>query len=286
LLQRGLFAPILRIRDMIARFRAGDREARVEVRGPRELREVAGELNDMAHALSQQETAQLQFVAGVAHDLRNPLQALKLTARALDSHQKLPEDRVRQLMHRTSGLVERLNRMIEDLLDRSRLQSQELLLQPTEIDARSLVQEVVELFRPTSDRHCLTVHVPETAVPAVLDATRVEQVLTNLLSNALKYSPEGGEVTITLEAGHDQFQVSVADEGLGIPAAEKDRIFEPFRRGTARHDIPGVGLGLAVSRKIVLAHGGKLEVDSVEGQGSIFRLVMPRVMTEQPAAHA
>ena len=137
----------------------------------------------------------------------------------------------------------------------------------------------MELHRPVSARHVLELQVPEHPAPMRCDATRISQVLNNLLSNAIKYSPEGGTVRIRVVPVEDGYRVAVTDTGVGIPPSEKESIFEPFRRSSStRGAIPGVGLGLAVARKILVAHGGSLDVESEPGRGSTFyaKLPLPR----------
>ena len=142
---------------------------------------------------------------------------------------------------------------------------------------RSLVEEVVELHRPSSELHRFEYTVPETPVPWRCDSTRLSQVLTNLVSNAIKYSPKGGVVSLRLEATDHEAVVSVTDEGVGVAPGDIANLFEPFMRSrAASKDIPGVGLGLSVSRRIALAHGGDIEVESRAGVGSTFRLRLPR----------
>ncbi len=118
--------------------------------------------------------------------------------------------------------------------------------------------------------------VPEQPVVLRCDPTRLTQVITNLVSNAIKYSPEGGTVQVSLELTAEAVVLSVSDEGLGIPPGDRERIFEPFQR-SKRPDvnIPGIGLGLSVSRRIVRAHGGDIEVAAREERGSIFRVRLP-----------
>jgi two-component system sensor histidine kinase MtrB len=276
LMSRGVYRPLMSMRDAVGKYRTGDRTLSVPLKGALELRDVAAELNTMASAIAAEENARLQFVAGVAHDLRNPLQALKLSARAVETMPSLPESRLREFFRRASGSVGRMERMIHDLMDRSQIQSGELSVSRSPVDLCELVRDVVELFGPTSDRHVLTVHVPEQACVATVDGARIEQVLINLVSNALKYSPHGGEVAVTASREDHDWVLSVRDEGLGISPEDQEGIFEPFRRSKSiREEIPGVGLGLAVSRKIVEAHGGRIEVHSQVGKGSEFRVLLP-----------
>ena len=150
-------------------------------------------------------------------------------------------------------------------------------------DLVELCRETVELHRPTTENHRWVLDLPTEPVVIRCDATRIVQVLNNLISNALKYSPEGGLVRVALADAEDTAIVSVSDQGIGISPAERDTIFEPFRRSsTTRDTIPGVGLGLSVARRILEAHGGTIEVRSEEGRGSTFRFFLPHAQTTQP----
>jgi signal transduction histidine kinase len=120
-------------------------------------------------------------------------------------------------------------------------------------------------------------HVPETKVPVRCDPFRIEQVLNNLISNAIKYSPAGGNIELNVEESHEDVQFQVSDHGMGIPEEELPYIFEPFRRvKSVKGEIPGVGLGLSVVRRIVQAHSGRIEVESRLGKGTTFRVRLPR----------
>ncbi|AKQ63929.1 Osmosensitive K+ channel histidine kinase KdpD [Myxococcus hansupus] len=276
--QTRIYRPLVSIRRALSAFKSGRRESRVTREGPPELQEIGAEFNDMAETVTSQDARQLQFLAGVAHDLRTPLNALKLSAQMLLRAKTLPPpEKVRDSLVRISTQVDRLERMVGDLLDRTRIEAGNLELRLEECDLRSLVEEVVELHRPSSELHRFEYTVPDTPLPWRCDSTRLSQVLTNLVSNAIKYSPKGGLVSLRLEATDREVVVSVTDEGLGIAPADIDSLFEPFMRSrSASKDIPGVGLGLSVSRRIALAHGGDIEVESRAGIGSTFRLRLPR----------
>lgn len=272
-----IYLPLLSIRKAMAAFKSGQRESRVAQVGPLELREVAAEFNDMADTLVSQDARHLQFLAGVAHDLRTPLNALKLSAQILlRAPEPPPPDRLRESLVRISAQLDRLDRMVGDLLEQTRIEAGNLELRLEELDLRGLVADVVELHRPSSEQHLLELTVPDGPVPVRGDPTRLTQVLTNLLSNAIKYSPQGGRVRVLLERTQEEVLLSVSDEGVGIPPEEHERIFEPFRRSKGSSaEIPGIGLGLSVSRRIVRAHGGNIEVESREGAGSTFRVRLP-----------
>jgi signal transduction histidine kinase len=269
--------PLLATTQTIARFARGDESARAVPSGARELGEMATTFNDLIDRLARQDSDRLTFLGGVAHDLRNPLAALKMATdiALLDGHPSSPDksERTLALVARQIG---RLDRMVGDLLDSTKIESGRLELRPAVLDVRPIAGQVVELYQPLSPSHEIVFVESTEAVIANCDATRIEQVVTNLVSNAVKYSPDGGRVTVSAFAEHSEAIVSVTDEGMGIPAEEHERIFEPFRRTRrSRELVPGVGLGLSVVRKIVAAHGGTLELESQVGVGSTFRVRLP-----------
>ncbi|WP_225408337.1 HAMP domain-containing sensor histidine kinase [Stigmatella hybrida] len=275
--RRSLYQPLLSIRDALVNFRPGTAPEVAPEVGPQELREIAHEFNQMAERLQRQREVQLSFVAGVAHDLRNPLSALKLGASTMRPHQPLPpEEKLRERFALITRQVERLERMVEDLLDTARIEAGRLELRLESQDLRGLVHEAVALHQGLSPAHELVAELPEAPVSVRCDPTRISQVLNNLLSNAIKYSPEGGQVHVALSTTAGEARVAVRDSGVGIPATERESIFEPFRRSTRNRDtIPGVGLGLSVARRILEAHGGHIEVESTPGVGSTFRFRLP-----------
>lgn len=276
-IRRAVYRPLLSIRDALVRFRLGTPGMGIPEIGPLELREISREFNEMAVRLERQREVQLRFIAGVAHDLRNPLSALKLSAEVVRPDRPLPpEEKVRERFALVSRQVERITRMVEDLLDTARIEAGRLELRLEEQDLRGLLRDAVALHEGMSPAHQVALHMPEAPVMVRCDATRISQVLNNLLSNAIKYSPQGGRVRAELTTAPDAVWVAVKDPGVGIPAEEWESIFEPFRRSAATRDIiPGVGLGLAVSRRIIEAHGGHIEVESEQGAGATFRFRLP-----------
>jgi len=273
--RRFVSRPVALIQKALVSFRLGASWTPAPEVGARELRDIAHAFNDMVARLERQREVQVNFLAGVAHDLRNPIQALKLVATGAGSG-ALPPERAQQRLAMVERQVERLGRMVDDLLDTTRIEAGQLELHLGTHDLAELVREAVELHRPVSDRHTLELQVPEQPVPLRCDATRLSQVLNNLLNNAIKYSPEGGPVRIRVFLEAAGCCVAVTDTGVGVPPSEKESIFEPFRRSSStRGTISGVGLGLAVARKILVAHGGSLHVESEPGRGSTFYVKLP-----------
>ena len=219
----------------------------------------------------------MAFLACIAHDLRTPLAALKLSTGVIAPDGPLPpEDRVR----RTAGIVRRqvelLDRMVGDFLDTARIEAGQLELKIDACDIRELVIAVTELFRSTSQAHTLILEAPADPLVIRCDAARVQQVLNNLISNAIKYAPAGGDVVIRVRREEKGAMMSVSDKGLGIPLDEQRSLFEPFQRArSSASAIPGLGLGLWISRRIARAHGGDIDLESAPGEGSTFTLRLP-----------
>lgn len=283
--QQRTFRPALKLVGAIERYARGEHEVRASEQGPEEFRVIAHRFNDMASTLERQRAGQLAFLAGVAHDLRNPLTALKMATGMITSDQPLPsEARMRQLFVRVGRQIDRLERMVYDFLDAARIEAGKLELQLEASDLRDLVRATVDLFEPATRTHELVAELPGDPVRLTCDPMRIEQVLANLVSNAIKYSPQGGRVRVVVSADPEAVRVAVSDDGIGISADELQHVFEPFRRtGTSTESIPGVGLGLFVARKLVNAHGGDLTVESTLGTGSTFIVRLPT--RRDPAAN-
>jgi signal transduction histidine kinase len=291
-LQLHLRRPLLGLRDALHRLRRGDPSLRLPETGTFELQQIAEAFNDLARTQARRDQGQLEFLAGVAHDLRNPLHTLKLTTTTLIAQsQGQDELAIQRTQRRISRQVDRLSRMVEDLLDRTRIEAGNLELRLEICDLRGLVSELVDLHR-LGAWPLLELAAPTHDVLVECDPARVEQVLTNLLSNAFKYSPPGSPIRVAVETDSEWALVSVTDLGIGIPEEQRERLFEPFQRANPlATDVPGVGLGLCVARRIMRAHRGDLELSSAVGKGSTFCLRLPRsagasaASTELPSLH-
>ena len=231
--------PILALTAAMFRFARGDHRSRTVPGGARELRQVASTFNDLADWLVRQDEERLAFLAGVAHDLRNPISALRLATDALGRGAQPPApDKAARTLAIVARQVARLDRMVGDLLDAARVEAGRFELRPETVDLRSIAGTVVDLLRPTSEAHSLELVTSEAPVLAVCDPTRIEQVVTNLVSNGLKYSPAGGRVVIAVGNDVAGGTVAVTDEGVGIRPEDHERILRavPARGSSgARH---------------------------------------------------
>lgn len=214
-----------------------------------------------------------------SHDLRTPATVLKVQAqmmrRELDQQVATP-DKLSARVEVMLQQADRLGNMLNLLLDLSRVEAGRLDLQPEPMDLSLLIRAVVAQVIPLSSGHQIDVNVPA-LIEGVWDAARLEQVLQNLLTNAIKYAPDGGSVTVSAEVGPHEVTVSVADEGLGIAPEELPQLFDRFYRVARTRGLEGSGLGLYVCQGIVAAHGGRIWAESDgPGHGSTFSFTLPR----------
>jgi two-component system, OmpR family, sensor histidine kinase MtrB len=278
-LRRRVIRPLFSLADTMKRFGEGERELRASERGPTELRDMTRSFNEMADSIAAHRQAQTVFLGGVAHDLRNPLSALRLAVEMIDPAGPLPpEPQLRRTLAIMSRQISQLERMVGDFLDMARIEAGELALQVEPRDICGVVRDSLELFDASSHER-LSITMPDYPVAVACDAVRIGQAITNLVSNALKYSPRDSEVTVAVTPRGDVVTIAVSDHGVGIARADQQRIFTPFQRGAAaKTDVPGTGLGLFNVQRIVHAHDGRIEVESVPGKGSTFRIRLPRAL--------
>jgi two-component system, OmpR family, sensor histidine kinase MtrB len=275
-LKTRLFQPVLSLSDALGRFARGEHDTRLEMAGPLELRETARCFNEMADTIARQRANRIAFLGGVAHDLRTPLSALALGLASVERDQLEPGSRLSRTLEVANRQVARLDRMIGDFLELGRIDAGQLELRVEQRDAREVVDAVVDLFESAWHQHPLELELPDHPVLVHCDPLRIEQVITNLVSNALKYSPAGSVIRIDLCEHEQHAVIGVRDQGIGISDDDRRVLFEPFRRvGLSKEAVPGVGLGLFVVKRIVEAHGGRVEVTSAPSQGSTFRVWLP-----------
>ena len=214
-------------------------------------------------------------VAEIVHDLKNPLSTITLEACLLDY--KLAAGEYADLQSAVERIKQNIafaNRIVHDLLDLCSLDVGHFELVRRPIELRELVRQIVERVVPSRDRARVRVETPLSIV-AEADDLRIERVIANLVHNALKYAPSPAAIVVRLERDADEACISVRDGGPGMIAEDRDHIFEKFRRGTSAHAHEGCGLGLYLAKKIVEAHGGRIDVDSEPGRGSCFYFVLP-----------
>ena len=237
------------------------------------------ELAERNERLMEADQMKDHLLGVVSHDLRSPLTAITgYVALLLDGEGGELNDEQRRWLNVTQRSAERLENQIDDLLLSAKIGEGKFAIQPADTDLARLVGDVVEAAEPNAARNGIDISVEGPAsVPTVADARRLGQVLDNLVSNAIKYTPEGGRVVVRITASDSSVAVSVTDTGIGMTADEAERVFEPFARAdeAVARGIRGTGLGLSIVRAVVEAHDGTVSVHSAPGRGSAFTVELP-----------
>jgi signal transduction histidine kinase len=247
--------------------------------GPQEIQELTQAFNEMNTRVQTSQRSQRDFIANVSHELKTPLTSVQGFAQALlDGTAGTPEaqKKAAQVIYNESG---RMHRMVLDLLDLARLDAGTLELQRAPVDLAALLNSIVEKFTLQARAGNVTIRVETAKLPAITgDGDRLAQVFTNLVDNALKFTPAGGSLTLRAAQAGTGVHVEVADTGAGILPQALPHLFDrfyqadPSRPGGQNH---GTGLGLAIVKEIVEAHGGKISVRSEPGAGSTFTVSLP-----------
>jgi signal transduction histidine kinase len=226
-------------------------------------------------AAKELERLRAEWGSVVAHDLRQPLHTMSLYAQFI--LRLKPEDQTREAVERIRAAGHRLNRMIGDLMDLSRLDARRLELSRQPVDLGDLVADAIERFRLEASERVVDMRVTGEVHPVSADPDRIAQVLENLLGNALKYSTPGSPIAVTVHGGEREVTIAVINEGRGIAPEEIPSLFRRFQRAAdaKRAKIKGIGLGLYITHELVEAHGGRLTVESVPGAQTTFRFTVP-----------
>jgi PAS domain S-box-containing protein len=217
-----------------------------------------------------------ELISTLAHELRSPLTSVKgFTSTLLHRWERYTDDQKREMLATVNMDADRVTRLIRELLDVSRIDAGRLELRRKEFDLAAMAEGIVGRFDLQHDGHTFAITFPEDFPAVYADPDKIEQVLTNLVENAVKYS-DGGEVAVTGQVTDTEVEVAVRDQGVGIPADQLPLIFTKFYR-RAGHTAPsGTGLGLFIARGLVEAHGGRIWADSAPGQGTTLRFRLPR----------
>lgn len=219
------------------------------------------------------------LVANVSHELRTPITTLNLLAETLSNELPADDSMARDLLAKLRGQIDLLHQLTTEMMDLSMIESGQMPLKLVETDVAELVDEALKLLRPQAERKQMTliIQIPP-GLRALADVAGVRKVVSNLLHNAIKFTPPHGSITLQALREGDNVQVDVADTGIGIPARDLPRIFERFYkvdRARTSGESRGTGLGLAIAKHIVEGHGGKIWAESVEGKGSTFHFTLP-----------
>jgi two-component system, OmpR family, phosphate regulon sensor histidine kinase PhoR len=240
--------------------------------------------HDVTEAKRVEDTRR-DFIANVSHELRTPLASIKSVVETLQSGALGDKAVAQDFLSRADAEVDRLVQMVTELLELSRLESGQAPLAREPVEVGPMLEQAVERMRPQAERKALevTLEIAPNLPSIVGDAQRLEQATVNLLDNAIKFTPEGGSVRVSAQLADGAVQVEVEDTGAGISAEKLPRIFERFYKGDRSRGDSGTGLGLAVVKHTVEAHGGTISARSQEGHGSTFTFTLPASEASQPS---
>jgi signal transduction histidine kinase len=271
----------------------GNFDQSIEVTSQDEIGQLTKTFNEMAKSLSEIDKMKSEFVTIASHELRTPIQAMLLSiSGVLEGYSGQIDDEVREDLLLARIGIERLMRLVESLLDLSRMEARKTALNVNKISVRAIVERAIAEVKGLSEAHghAITLHMPSDVPSIEADRDRIIQLLVNLLSNAIKYNPDGGAIILKVEQAGESVSFVSADNGYGIPASAQDRIFDKFFQADSimSQKVGGTGLGLAISKEIVQMHGGSIGCESPlpegrfldlplggERKGSIFTVTLP-----------
>ena len=283
---RVITRPISALTRTIQKMGKGDLSARVKIRGSGEMRDLAESYNNMAEQIESLDRSRNQFVSNASHELKTPLATMKIMLESLIYQPDMPAELREEFMQDMNHEIDRLTSIISDLLTLTQMDSRKVELHPAPVNLSELAEETLRLLQPAAEQRSQTLTgqiIPDCRLTA--DPSKLSQVLYNLIENALKYTPDGGEVRVSLGVEGRQAVITVKDNGVGIPKEDQAHIFDRFYRvDKARsRETGGTGLGLSIVRQLVTLHSGTITVDSEPGKGSAFTVRLPMDAKEASA---
>lgn len=273
-----LTKPIIRLTRTIQKMGKGDLSVRVPVKGSGELRNLAASYNLMAEQLESLDKSRNQFVSNASHELKTPLTTMKILLENLIYQPDMPSELRGEFLSDMNHEIDRLTSIVTDLLTLTRMDDHRVELHAEEMDLSALTEETIRLLQPNAAKRSQTLRGRVTpGIQIIADRAKLGQVIYNLTENALKYTQDGGRVTVTLSVRGRSAVLGVQDNGVGIPKEDIPHIFDRFYRvDKARsRETGGTGLGLSIVRQLVQLHGGTVTVESEYGKGSTFLVELP-----------
>ncbi|MDE6738498.1 MAG: two-component sensor histidine kinase [Lachnospiraceae bacterium] len=275
---QALIRPFEKITEALNKAQEGYTDDPISVTDCLETEHIGDAFNRVLGRMKLLDDSRQEFVSNVSHELKTPITSMKVLADSLISQRDVPIELYQEFMTDIAKEIEREDKIITDLLALVKMDRTAADLNIAEVDINVLVELIMKRLRPIAQKRDVElVYESVRPVTAAVDEVKMTLVISNLVENAVKYNKEHGWVKVTLDADHQFFTIEVADSGIGIPAESLDHIYERFYRvdKSRSREIGGTGLGLAITRSAVLMHRGSIRVESVEEEGTVFRVRIP-----------
>jgi signal transduction histidine kinase len=270
--------PLQTVMKFVQKVTNGQLDEKITLQGKDEIAELANAFNHMTEQLQRVEDSRQDFVSNVSHELKTPLSSIKVLTESLMGQENVPVEMYKEFFTDINSEVDRLNNIINDLLTLVRLDQKTIPMNISQINLNDMTQSILKRLIPLAKKKDIKlVYQSHKEVYAEIDEVKLTLAISNLIENAIKYTPEGGEVKVILQSDLQDIFITVQDTGIGIAKEEQSKIFERFYRTdkTRSRETGGTGLGLSITYRTVIMHNGSIQVESEEGKGSVFVVQLP-----------
>lgn len=273
-----LIIPFKKVTGAISEVKEGFTDEAISVPDYEETEHIVEAFNQVLRRMRTLDKSRQEFVSNVSHELKTPLTSMKVLADSLIMQEDVPNELYQEFMTDIAAEIDRENRIINDLLTLVKLDKTDGEMNIETIDINALLELLMKRLRPIARQHNIEVILESNRpIQAEVDEVKITLALSNLVENAIKYNKENGWVRVILDADHQYFTVMIEDSGMGIPEESIEHIYERFYRVDKSHskEIGGNGLGLAITRNVILMHRGTIQVSSIENEGTTFQVKIP-----------
>lgn len=270
--------PLKNVSETIQKISEGQLHQRIETKGHDEFTRLSEAINTMTTRLEQMDSSRQEFVSNVSHELKTPLSSIKVLTESILLQENVPAEMYTEFLRDINSEIDRMTNIVNDLLSLVRLDYNGARLNIAETDVNKMLRDIIKRIKPLADNKEITLNY-DAAKEVTIDADEVKLSLaiSNLVENGVKYTPTGGQVSVSLDADHQNCYITVQDTGIGINEEEQTRVFERFYRTdkTRDRETGGTGLGLAITHSTVVLHNGSINIISGEGEGATFIVRLP-----------
>ena len=273
-----LIDPLSSISDVVQKMSDGHLDRRIDIRGYDEYAKLAQAFNEMAEKLEMVDKTRQEFVSNVSHELKTPLSSIKVLSESILLQEDVPVQMHREFLQDINSEIDRMARVINDLLQLVKLDEGELGLNVKPVNINTMVIDIVKRLTPLAEHKDIKLFIEgPREVVADIDEVKLSSAISNLVDNAIKYTRDGGDVKIIVDSDHQNVFLSISDTGIGINEADQGKIFERFYRvdKTRDRETGGTGLGLSITMATLRLHNGSIRVTSKENEGSTFIVRIP-----------